>query len=267
MEKGKKLDLAVLFTLLASISLISGMLLHFSVKFEPRRIASLAILYNAGLGADCRDFMENSSYTYDDKVVKVYGYFTESGAAKPALSTSIKMHNVSDEAIFATNPAIDRLIPSKAPREIPGLKSKLLDLTESNRLLSEKGQGFRLKLAESINEALLDFSRVKVDISVGGKLKTLDLSKLDLRVVVSIMVVESCMNPFALMEERSLDASFSPYVYSRGLMQIYEMTLWMLNSWLKESRINIKPEELWSVRNNIFLGMVYLAYANEILGA
>jgi soluble lytic murein transglycosylase-like protein len=111
----------------------------------------------------------------------------------------------------------------------------------------------------------MEFANVKVDIIVGGEIKTLDLSRLDPEVVLSIMVVESSLNPFALMEERSIDESFSDYVHSRGLMQIYEMTLWTLNSWLKQSRINIKPQELWSIRNNIFLGMVYLAYANEFL--
>ncbi|MGC9322045.1 MAG: transglycosylase SLT domain-containing protein, partial [Kosmotogaceae bacterium] len=84
-------------------------------------------------------------------------------------------------------------------------------------------------------------------------------------IVLSIMAVESSLNPFALMEERSIDESFSAFVYSRGLMQLYEMTLWTLNSWLWQSQINVKPEELWSVRDNIFLGMVYLAYANELL--
>jgi len=199
MDKGKRLDLIVLLMLLTSIVVISGLLVGFGNRLSPKKVASLAILYNAGLGANREDFLNNSSYTYDDRVVSIYEYFAGKSDSKPVLSSAIKMHSV------------------------------------------------------------------KVNIIVGGKVKTLDLSRLDPSIVVSIMIVESSLNPYALMEERSLNPSFSPYVYSRGLMQIYELTLWTLNSWLKESQINVKPEGLWSIRDNIFLGMVYLSYANEML--
>jgi len=48
-------------------------------------------------------------------------------------------------------------------------------------------------------------------------------------------------------------------------MQIYQKTLYTLNTWLANEGINILPEELWNIRNNIFLGMVYLTYAKEQL--
>jgi len=265
MDKGKRLDLIVLLVLLTSIVVISGLLVGFGNRLSPKKVASLAILYNAGLGANREDFLNNPSYTYDDRVVSVYEYFAGKSDSKPVLSSAIKMHNVDDTELFSTNPAVDRLISSKTPRENISLKNKLLSLIKSNKQLDSKGDEFKIKLGEAIYRAIMDFTGVKVNIIVGGKVKTLDLSKLDPSIVVSIMIVESSLNPYALMEEKSLNPSFSQYVYSRGLMQIYEITLWTLNSWLKESQINIKPEGLWSIRDNIFLGMVYLSYANEML--
>lgn len=110
----------------------------------------------------------------------------------------------------------------------------------------------------------MDFSRARVQIKVAGNLIELDFSRVDPKLVAAIMVVESTMNPFALREERSLLPSYD-FIYSRGLMQIYELTLWSLNTWLRDSGVNVQPLELWSIRNNVFLGMLYLAYATHIV--
>lgn len=266
MDKGKKIDMIVLSILLASITIFSLILTSLSAKNRLDKVAALSVLYNAGLGADYKSILESPSYQYDDRVVEAYRYFTDkSGSLNYRLSSSVKMHNVSENDLFVCNKIISDLSQQNAKRKCPYLETKIASLIESSSLLSDRSAIFKNRLSEEIYNALMEFANVKVDIIVGGEIKTLDLSRLDPEVVLSIMVVESSLNPFALMEERSIDESFSDYVHSRGLMQIYEMTLWTLNSWLKQSGINIKPQELWSIRNNIFLGMVYLAYANEFL--
>nr|HPM96111.1 transglycosylase [Mesotoga sp.] len=60
MDKGKRLDLIVLLMLLTSIVVISGLLVGFGNRLSPKKVASLAILYNAGLGANREDFLNNS---------------------------------------------------------------------------------------------------------------------------------------------------------------------------------------------------------------
>jgi hypothetical protein len=265
MIKGRKLDLIVFLVLVMSIAFISTILVFQREEFSAGKVAPIAILYNAGLASDYKALMASPSYVYDDRVLSIYNYFTGKTTTRPVLSTAIRMHNVADEVIFSETPSIDKFIPLRLPKEFPNFKSELLNLVNSNSLLAQRGSAFQRKLGEEIYRALLEFSGMKIEVTIGGRARVLDLSKVDIRLVASIMVVESSLNPFALMEERSLDTTFSTHIYSRGLMQIYEMTLWMLNSWLGSSQINIKPDGLWSVRNNIFLGMVYLAYANELL--
>ncbi|MBN2219505.1 MAG: transglycosylase SLT domain-containing protein [Kosmotogaceae bacterium] len=266
MDKGKKIDMIVLSILLVSIIFFLLILTSLSAKNRLERVAALSVLYNAGLGADYKAILENPSYQYDDRVIEAYEYFTDkSGSLSYRLNGSVKMHNVLENDLFISSQTISDLSQQNAKRERPDVENKIALLIESSSSLSDRSAIFKNRLSEEIYNALMEFENVKVDIIVGSEIKTLDLSSLDPEVVLAIMVVESSLNPFALMEERSIDESFSEYVYSRGLMQIYEMTLWTLNSWLKQSKINIKPQELWSVRNNIFLGMVYLAYANEFL--
>lgn len=48
-------------------------------------------------------------------------------------------------------------------------------------------------------------------------------------------------------------------------MQIYETTFWQLKSWINNSELDMTVDDLWSIRNNIFLGMVYLAYAQTLI--
>ncbi|HNU23981.1 MAG TPA: transglycosylase SLT domain-containing protein [Mesotoga sp.] len=266
MDKGKKTDLIVLMILLASIITIALILTSLGEKNKLERVAALSVLYNAGLGADYKTFLNSPTYLYDDRVLDAYSYFTDKNPSNELmLNNSIRMHNLPEERIFEYNSALTKLTQARTKKEYPDLERKVASLIESSKLLSDRSDLFRRRLSEEIYDSLVEFGGTKVEIIIGGRVRTLDLSKLDPAVVLSIMTVESSLNPFALMEERSIDESFSSYVYSRGLMQIYEMTLWTLNSWLRQSQINIKPEELWSVRNNIFLGMVYLAYANELL--
>ncbi|HDP77842.1 MAG TPA: transglycosylase [Mesotoga infera] len=266
MDKGKKIDLVVLMILLASIIAIVMILTSLRTKNRLERVAALSVLYNAGLGADYKTLLASPSYFYDDRVLDAYNYFADmNDSSEIELSNSIKMHNVPESSLFDYNKAISDLSLGRSRKEYPALKAKIYSLIESSNLLSDRPGTFRTRLSEEIYNALIEFREVKVDIIVGGEIRSLDLSRLDLAIVLSIMAVESSLNPFALMEERSIDESFATFVYSRGLMQIYEITLWTLNSWLRQSQINVKPEELWSVRDNIFLGMVYLAYANELL--
>jgi hypothetical protein len=266
MDKGKKIDLVVLVILLASIIAIVMILASLRAKNRLERVAALSVLYNAGLGADYKSLLTSPSYFYDDRVLDAYTYFADiDDSSEIELSNSIKMHNVPESSLFDYNQTISNLSLGKSTKEYPALKTKIYSLIESSNLLSDRPDTFRTRLSEEIYNALIEFREVKVDIIVGGEIRTLDLSRLDPAVVLSIMAVESSLNPFALREERSIDESFAAFVYSRGLMQIYEITLWTLNSWLRQSQINVKPEELWSVRDNIFLGMVYLAYANELL--
>ena len=52
---------------------------------------------------------------------------------------------------------------------------------------------------------------MKIEVTIGGRARVLDLSKVDIRLVASIMVVESSFKPVAMMEERSQDTTLSTH--------------------------------------------------------
>lgn len=265
MKANGKIDLAVFAALVVAIALISATLFLSSRVIEPKLDPCVIVMYNAGLGADCEKFLADPAYTYVDAVIRAYDYFSGNSDTIPGVNLSVRMHNIDDSLLFERNSSVEKYSQRHIFNPMRSLESKIKEIVVNSTSLANKSRQTREAIAKEIYWAIMDFSRARVNIKVSGNIIELDFSKVDPKLVAAVIVVESALNPYALREERSMVPSFSDVIYSRGLMQIYELTLWSLNTWLRESGINIQPTELWSIRNNVFLGVFYLAYATHIV--
>jgi hypothetical protein len=264
MKANGKIDLAVFTALVVAIALISTILFLSSRVAEPEFDPCVVVMYNAGLGADCSGFLNNPDYSYVDAVKRAYDYFTGASDTIPGVALSVRTHTIDESLLFERNPSVEKYSQRHFFNPMRSLETRIKEVVMNGNSLSSKSRQTREAIAKEIYWAIMDFSRARVQIKVAGNLIELDFSRVDPKLVAAIMVVESTMNPFALREERSLLPSYD-FIYSRGLMQIYELTLWSLNTWLRDSGVNVQPLELWSIRNNVFLGMLYLAYATHIV--
>ncbi|ACR78911.1 transglycosylase SLT domain-containing protein [Kosmotoga olearia] len=271
MSGEKKYDLPVFLLILSIIVGLAAIIWYMPTNpriltgKQTEKIRRLSVLYNAGLNSDCGAILSNESYDYDDSVLEAYRYFFGINRKPIVMLAGIKTVDNKGKKIFSSNPVIESYVNKNMRKVMPELRKRIERAVLSLNSFSKSDTTFKKRIAQEIYHAIMDFSSAKVALTINNETIDLDLSKVDPYLVASIMLVESMMNPYAVAEERSIKQDFSDTIYSRGLMQIYETTFWQLKSWINNSELDMTVDDLWSIRNNIFLGMVYLAYAQTLI--
>jgi len=255
-------DLLVFALLLALIISILTLIVVFNPYTSAKTVRKLAVLYNKGLNSNYADYLNDPDYTYPQDVLNAYRFFKGRELSNfHGFSINHVATNVSFDIYGGGDASIEALVRDSHKKRNPFLKeriSKAIELASVTKIANFDPE----RLSDAIYKAISDFSSIVLSITVGGSSVTLDLSKIEPETVLAICFKESGLNPLALGE---VAGETSEFKFSRGLMQIYQKTLYTLNTWLANEGINILPEELWNIRNNIFLGMVYLTYAKEQL--
>ncbi|OAA31179.1 hypothetical protein AT15_06690 [Kosmotoga arenicorallina S304] len=255
-------DMLVFTLLLSLIILISILIIIFNPYTSSKIVRKLAVLYNKGLNANFTEYLNDSNYAYPQDVLSAYNFFKGRELSDfHGFSVSRVATNVLLDIYEGGDPSIEALVRDSHKKKNPLLKERIvkaIGLASVTNMYDVDPE----QLSNAIYNALTDFSSIQLQLSVGSESLTLDLSEIEPEIVLAICFKESGLNPFALGE---VIGEIPEFKYSRGLMQIYQKTLYTLNTWLADNGINISPEELWNIRNNIFLGMVYLAYAREQL--
>ncbi|AKI96912.1 transglycosylase SLT domain-containing protein [Kosmotoga pacifica] len=251
------------FTLfLVLILAISITIVFFNPHTPSKIVKELAILYNKGLNIDISEYFNEPSYSYPEDVLNAYRFFKGKKLSNfHGFAVTRTASNVSVDIFESGDRSIETLINHSVKKKKPFLKERIreaIGLSSTVQPVISNSE----KIINAVYNALLDFSTIEVPLRVGDDKVLLSLSDIEPELVLAICFKESGFNPLALGKVTEENPEFR---YSRGLMQIYQKTLYTLNTWLAETGINISPEELWNIRNNIFLGMVYLAYAREQL--
>jgi hypothetical protein len=255
----------IFLIIVASIAGLITLFVFNSMAVEKKQIRTMAIIYNRGIGADYKSFLNNPDYNYDDKVYEYYSYFASGSGTPSQLPGGVMVVDKPVDVIFDSDGDVERFASHFFTLRRPKLKERMDKLIEISNSLDMYDQETKDKISQTIYEAVMEFSGAVVTINVGVNRYKLKLSNIKPELVLAILAVESGFNPLAYARETSINPDVSNEVYSRGIAQIYEFTLWSMNDWLEESGCNIKVDELWSIRNSVFLGMVYLAYADMVL--
>jgi len=255
----------IFLIIVASIAGLITLFVFNSMAVEKNQIRTLAIAYNRGIGADYESYLSNPDYTYDDRVYEYFNYFASGSGTPSPLPGGVSVVDKPVEVIFESDQDIESFASHFFTIRRPKLKERMDALIKRSNSLDMYDQETREKISQTIYKAIMEFSGAVVTINVGVNRYKLKLSSIKPELVLAILAVESGFNPLAYARETSINPDISDEVYSRGIAQIYEFTLWSMNDWLKESGCNIKIDELWSIRNSVFLNMVYLAYANMVL--
>lgn len=227
---------------------------------KEKYVKDISILYNYGPNADLEEVSSIENYIYEDKIWENYKFFSgiENDVNIPKVNNT---HDVDDNTLFSKNECITEII--EKPKKLNPLLIEKIEYVIENANIKNKSPFFKQKLIDEIVITFEEISNLQLDVSINNQDITLDFSSIEPELVLSIILYESGFNPYALVKERSI-INNSEFIYSRGLMQIYEVTLWTLNN-IIDSAIDCKYSavELWSIEKNIFLGYLYLSYINE----
>ncbi|MDK2951976.1 MAG: hypothetical protein PWQ77_1641 [Kosmotogales bacterium] len=220
-------------------------------------IKDISTLYNYGANSDFKKVSELENYLYDDRIWENYRFFS-------GMTNTIKIpvvertHDVDEELLFESDDCLD-VYGGKRGRLNPLLVKKIRYVIE-NADINGRSPFFKKEYGDRLIEAFEKISKLRVPVNLNGEETTLNFSEIEPELVLSIILYESGFNPYALAQERSL-LDENEFVYSRGLMQIYEITLWTLNHMLTPATgYKYMADDLWSIEKNIFLGYLYLSY-------
>jgi len=249
----------IIFIYLLLIS-VPTILSVFICTGREKYIKNMSILYNYGPNADLEEVSNIENYIYEDKVWENYKFFSgiEGDVDIPKVTNT---HDVDDSSLFSKNECISEII--EKPKKLNPLLIDKIEYVVNNANINDKSPFFKKRLIDKITLTLEEISNLKLDVLINSENITLDFSSIEPELVLSIILYESGFNPYALVQERSI-INENEFIYSRGLMQIYEITLWTLNN-IIDSAIDCKYSavDLWSIENNIFLGYLYLSYIKE----
>ncbi|MFO7880969.1 MAG: transglycosylase SLT domain-containing protein [Kosmotogaceae bacterium] len=255
----------VFLIIIASIAGLITLFVFNSFAVEKKEIRTIAIIYNRGTGADYKSYLNNPSYSYDEKVYEYYNYFATGAGTPSPLPGGVKLVDKQIDVVFESDQNVERFASRIFTMRRPKIKERMDKLINMSSSLNMYDQETKDRISQTIYQSIMNFSGAEVPINVGGNRYVLKLSTVKPELVLAILAVESGFNPLAYAREVSINPDLSNEVYSRGIAQIYEFTLWSMNNWLEEANCNIKVDELWSIRNSIFLSMVYLAYADIVI--
>ena len=249
----RKLIIFLYLLLIAVPTIISVFIYTGKEKY----IKDISILYNYGPNADLEAVSNIENYIYEDKIWENYKFFSgiENVVNIPQVT---KTHDVEDNILFSKNECITDF--SEKPKELNPFLIEKIEYVIENANINNKSPFFKKKLIDQIILSLEEVSNLKFDVFINNEDILLDFSSIEPDLVLSIILYESGFNPYALVEERSI-INDNEFIYSRGLMQIYEITLWTLNN-IIDSAVECKYSavDLWSIEKNIFLGYLYLSY-------